>query len=207
MSEPGEAGNRRGAGELAGEVLGILHAAGEPLSPADVRERLGGDLAYTTVVTILYRLHTKGVLARERAGRAYRYTPVADEPGLAARRMATVLAAEADREAVLARFVSGLSDEDEKALRRMLGDAGGTGLGVSGGTGRLSPAAAAGCARRRARGRWPSRLPPKVATWLLTGAALSLLAALSTAVLGFLALHRRAAHPAGGLAGPPCRRR
>ncbi|MFY9927939.1 MAG: BlaI/MecI/CopY family transcriptional regulator [Streptosporangiaceae bacterium] len=121
--------DRRGAGELAGEVLGILHAAGEPLSPADVRERLGGDLAYTTVVTILYRLHTKGMLARERAGRAYRYTPVADEPGLAARRMATVLAAESDREAVLARFVSGLSDEDEKALRRMLGDAGGTGLG------------------------------------------------------------------------------
>jgi predicted transcriptional regulator len=124
--------DRRGAGELAGEVLGILQAAGEPLSPADVRERLGGDLAYTTVVTILSRLHAKGVLDRERAGRAYRYTPVADEPGLAARRMARVLAAEPDREAVLARFVSGLSDEDEQALRRMLGDTGdddaGTGL-------------------------------------------------------------------------------
>jgi predicted transcriptional regulator len=121
--------DRRGAGELAGEVLGILQAAGEPLSPGDVRERLGGDLAYTTVVTILSRLHTKGLLARERAGRAYRYTPVADEPGLAARRMAGVLAAEPDREAVLARFVSGLSDEDELALRRMLGDAEGPGLG------------------------------------------------------------------------------
>ena len=124
MSEPGGAGNRRGAGELAGEVLGILQAAGEPLSPADVRERLGGDLAYTTVVTILSRLHTKGVLARERAGRAFRYSPVADEPGLAARQMASVLAAEADREAVLARFVSSLSDQDEQALRRMLGTEG-----------------------------------------------------------------------------------
>ena len=40
-----------------------------------------------------------------------------------------------------------------------------------------------------AAGAWPlaSRLPPKVATWLLTGAAVAL-AALSTAVLGFLAL-------------------
>jgi predicted transcriptional regulator len=129
MSEPGEPANRRGAGELAGQVLGILHAAGEPLSPADVRERLGGDLAYTTVVTILSRLHAKGVLDRERAGRAYRYTPVADEPGLAARRMASVLAAESDREAVLARFVSGLSDEDEQALRRMLEETGGAGEG------------------------------------------------------------------------------
>ena len=116
--------DRRGAGELAGEVLGILQAAGEPLSPADVRERLGGDLAYTTVVTILSRLHVKGVLDRERAGRAFRYSPVADEPGLAARRMASVLAAEADREAVLARFVSSLSDQDEQALRRMLGSDG-----------------------------------------------------------------------------------
>jgi predicted transcriptional regulator len=127
MSEPVEVGNRRGAGELASEVLGILQSAGEPLAPADVRERLGGDLAYTTVVTILSRLHVKGVLDRERAGRAFRYSPVADEPGLAARRMASVLAGEADREAVLARFVSGLSDEDEQALRRMLADAGGTG--------------------------------------------------------------------------------
>ncbi len=129
MSEPSEAGIRRGTGELASEVLSILQSAGEPLVAADVRERLGGDLAYTTVVTILSRLHAKGVLDRERTGRAFRYAPVADEPGLAARRMASVLAGEADREAVLARFVSGLSDEDEQALRRMLADAGGTGRG------------------------------------------------------------------------------
>ncbi|HXP55299.1 MAG TPA: BlaI/MecI/CopY family transcriptional regulator [Streptosporangiaceae bacterium] len=117
--------DRRAAGELAEEVLAILQAAGEPLSPADVRERLGGALAYTTVVTILSRLHTKGVLDRARSGRAYRYAPVADEPGLAARRMASVLAGEPDRQAVLARFVSSLSDEDEQALRRMLGEADG----------------------------------------------------------------------------------
>ena len=120
--------DRRAAGELAEEVLAILQAAGEPLSPADVRERLGGALAYTTVVTILSRLHAKGVLDRARSGRAYRYAPVADEPGLAARRMARVLDEEADREAVLARFVSSLSDHDEELLRKMLGqDLGGAG--------------------------------------------------------------------------------
>jgi len=116
-----DASSRRAAGELEGAVLTVLHAAGAPLSPGTVRERLGGDLAYTTVVTILSRLHAKGVLERARAGRAYLYAPVADEPGLAARRMATVLAAEPDREAVLARFVSGLSESDEQLLRRMLG--------------------------------------------------------------------------------------
>ena len=121
MSAGDDGSARRAAGELESAVLGVLHAAGEPLSPGTVRERLGSDLAYTTVVTILSRLHAKGVLERARAGRAYLYAPVADEPGLAARRMATVLAAEPDREAVLARFVSGLSESDEQLLRRLLG--------------------------------------------------------------------------------------
>jgi predicted transcriptional regulator len=98
--------SRRGSGELESAALAVLQAAGAPLSPAEVRERVGGDLAYTTVVTILSRLHAKGVLERHKAGRAFVYAPVADEPGLAARRLAKMLDAEPDREAVLARFVS-----------------------------------------------------------------------------------------------------
>jgi predicted transcriptional regulator len=113
---------RRGAGELEAAVLDVLQRGGSALSPGEVRELIGGDLAYTTVVTILSRLHAKGVLDRRKSGRAYLYAPVADSPGLAARRMARVLDEEADREAVLARFVSTLSDRDEELLRRMLGD-------------------------------------------------------------------------------------
>ena len=124
------AAGRRAAGELEAAVLAVLQGAGSPLSPGEVRERIGGSLAYTTVVTILSRLHAKGVLERHKAGRAYLYSPVADEPGLAARRMARVLDGESDREAVLARFVSALSDSDEELLRRMLGD---PGLGDAGG--------------------------------------------------------------------------
>ncbi len=118
-------GSRAGparAGELEAAVLEVLQRGGSALSPGEVRELVGGDLAYTTVVTILSRLHAKGVLERRKSGRAYRYAPVADSPGLAARRMARVLDEEADREAVLARFVSGLSDRDEELLRRMLAD-------------------------------------------------------------------------------------
>ena len=124
------AAGRRAAGDLEATVLAVLQGAGSPLSPGEVRERIGGPLAYTTVVTILSRLHAKGVLERTKAGRAYLYSPVADEPGLAARRMTRVLDGEADREAVLARFVSALSDSDEELLRRMLGD---SGLGGPGG--------------------------------------------------------------------------
>ena len=130
------AAGRRAAGELEAAVLAVLLEAGSALSPGEVRERIGGSLAYTTVVTILSRLHAKGVLERHKAGRAYLYAPVADEPGLAARRMARVLDGEADREAVLARFVSSLSDSDEELLRRMLDEhemGGGTGPRNSGG--------------------------------------------------------------------------
>jgi predicted transcriptional regulator len=121
---PGEAAAtphaRRAAGELEAAVLAALQHAGSALSPGEVRERIGGDLAYTTVVTILSRLQAKGVLDRQKTGRVYRYAPVADQPGLAARRMARVLDEEADRQAVLARFVSSLSGSDEELVRTML---------------------------------------------------------------------------------------
>lgn len=119
---------RRASGALESAVLAVLWEAGQPLSATDVRERLlaqgdGGsaDLAYTTVVTILTRLHEKNALSRQREGRAYRYAPVADEAGLAARRLSALLDATADRNAVLSSFVNDLSDADEQLLRTLLG--------------------------------------------------------------------------------------
>jgi predicted transcriptional regulator len=121
-----EAVPRRAAGELENSVLAVLFDADGPLSPGEVRDRLGGDeggaLAYTTVVTILSRLHDKGVLTRRRHGRAFYYAPVADEAGLAARRLSALLDGQPDRDAVLARFVADLSDHDEELLRRLLAD-------------------------------------------------------------------------------------
>jgi predicted transcriptional regulator len=120
----GAAPGRRAAGQLEAAVLDALQRAGSALSPGEVKERIGGELAYTTVVTILSRLHAKGMLSRYKDGRVHRYAPIADQPGLAARRMTRVLDEEADREAVLARFVSSLSDRDEELLRKMLADPG-----------------------------------------------------------------------------------
>jgi Penicillinase repressor len=96
----------------------VVQSAPQPAGHGDagpaagVRDRLSSGLAYTTVVTILSRLHAKGVLDRRKTGRAFVYRPVADEPGLAARRPAQMLDAEPDREAVLARF------PDRHRLRR-----------------------------------------------------------------------------------------
>jgi len=122
-SSPGAA--RRAAGALEAEVLGILRAAGRPLSPAEVRERVTtgqqGELSYSTVVTIVSRLHDKGLLARQRVGRGFTYTPL-DEASLAASRMSQALGSGGDHDAVLSRFVSGLSGRDARLLRQLLTD-------------------------------------------------------------------------------------
>ncbi|MFB8777479.1 BlaI/MecI/CopY family transcriptional regulator [Streptomyces broussonetiae] len=111
---------RRGQGELEALVLSALRAADEPATAGWVQERLGGDLAYTTVITILTRLLAKGAVTRERVGRSFVWTSASDEAGLAAHRMRKVLDAESDRQAVLASFVTGLGPDDERLLRELL---------------------------------------------------------------------------------------
>jgi predicted transcriptional regulator len=122
----GQPALRRGVGELEAEIFGVLRAAGRALTPGEVRERLGvrdgRELSYSTVVTIVSRLHAKGLLSRQRAGRGFSYQPV-DEASLAAGRMNLALAAGSDHGAVLTRFISGLSDRDAMLLRELL-DAG-----------------------------------------------------------------------------------
>lgn len=101
-------------------MLAVLWAAGEPVGAGAVRERVAGDPAYTTVLTILTRLHDKGMVTRERAGRRYLYSPVRDEAGHAAAGMRDLLEHGGDRAAILARFVSELPAEDEKLLEQLL---------------------------------------------------------------------------------------
>lgn len=125
---------RRARGALESAVMDVLWQAGRALNPGEVRDLLasaasadlpdgsdGRDLSYSTVVTILTRLHAKKMLVRTRVGRSFQYAPQADEAGLAARRLTALLDDSADREAVLSRFVADLPDGDEELLRRLLG--------------------------------------------------------------------------------------
>ena len=52
-----------------------------PASARDVWERLNGSKsrAYTTIMTTMDRLHTKGMLRREKVGLAWVYTPTRSE--------------------------------------------------------------------------------------------------------------------------------
>jgi predicted transcriptional regulator len=114
-------GARRASGRLEAEIRAVLRGADGPLTPGETAERLGGQLTYSTVVTILTRLYAKQQVTRTPRGRAYAYSLVTDEAGLAARRMRGLLEELPDRAAVLSRFVDGLTSADEDVLRQLLG--------------------------------------------------------------------------------------
>lgn len=131
MTERGEAGDageprpRRSHGSLESEILALLTEAGAPLNAGEVRELLEargeGDLAYSTVVTVLSRLYAKGLLDRTKRGRSFDYTAVTDQSRLAAQRLRHLLDARDDRDAVLTHFVGDLSTADAALLRRLIG--------------------------------------------------------------------------------------
>jgi predicted transcriptional regulator len=118
----------RPRGTLEREVLACLAAAGRPLSPAEVRAGLGDRLAYTTVMTTLSRLHAKGAVSRQPAGRGYAYElrgdPAQAQASMTAHRMLRLLETGSDRAGVLSRFVADLSQEDERLLSDLLAEGG-----------------------------------------------------------------------------------
>ena len=116
----------RPRGALEREVLACLAAAGRPLTPGEVRTKVGDDLAYTTIMTTLSRLHTKGAVERRPSGRGFAYEMSggqADvESSMTAHRMLQLLQGGRDRVGVLSRFVADLSPEDEELLANLLAD-------------------------------------------------------------------------------------
>ena len=116
----------RARGALEREVLAVLAGTGEPRTAQEVLDEVDRDLAYTTVMTTLSRLHDKGAVERVAVGRAYAYslagTPETAGNSVAARRMVRLLDAGTDRASVLARFVADLSPQDEAMLTELLHD-------------------------------------------------------------------------------------
>ena len=119
-SDKNSPSEKRPMGSLEAEVLRSLWTHGAPMTPGEVHDEVGDGLAYTTVMTILTRLWAKGLVSRERSGRAYAYSPTISEADHAAQRMRRPLAEVSDRNAALSRFVHGLSKKDSAALRRLL---------------------------------------------------------------------------------------
>ncbi len=111
---------RRPMGGLENEVMAHLWTSGSPATPADVHRAAAPDLAYTTIMTVLTRLWDKGILERERKGRAYVYTPVRTEAEHRAAEMELTLDGCGDRHAVLESFLRRLGTQDRRQLRTLL---------------------------------------------------------------------------------------
>ncbi|MER6331422.1 BlaI/MecI/CopY family transcriptional regulator [Streptomyces sp. NPDC001034] len=116
-----ETGARRPAGALEAEIMAELWAAQGPMTAAQVHAALGEDLAYKTVLTVLGRLHTKGLVDREpTAGRAHAYSPRRVAAEQAAEQMNAALRRGPQPAEVLQRFVDTLDADEQAALRALL---------------------------------------------------------------------------------------
>ncbi|CAB4612123.1 unannotated protein [freshwater metagenome] len=112
--------SRRPLGSLESDVLEVLWQSSEPLTPADVLDRLDSDLAYTTVMTVLGRLWRKGLASRTKAGRAFAYSAAMSEADLSADRMRKALDASSDSLATMSHFLDGLDTAQQRHLRELL---------------------------------------------------------------------------------------
>lgn len=115
---------RRSAGALESEVLAALWATERPLTPAEIQAEIDGALAYNTVHTILKRLYDKGLVLRDADGRRGAYRPAKNAAELTAAAMHEALDRGPDPIAALQQFVTGLSPEEERALRELLAGGG-----------------------------------------------------------------------------------
>lgn len=112
-----------GLGKLERAVLEVLWDRGEPSLVRDVvRALVDRDLAYTTVMTVLDRMEKKGVVRRERDGRAWRYEPTAGRESYVAQLMLEALDLAGNRGVALTRFAEAVPGAEVEALSRALDD-------------------------------------------------------------------------------------
>src|ERR671914_1935603 len=73
---PGARGAALVLGELQTEVMGVLwREPGLTVNEVEERLRRKREIAHTTVLTTLDRMHRKGYLLREKQGKAFVYSP------------------------------------------------------------------------------------------------------------------------------------
>lgn len=119
----GEGVAMRGFGELEAKIMDRLWSREEPATVRQVLEELRSDrrvIAYTTVMTVMDNLHTKGYVRRELDGRAYRYWPSESREHYVADLMRDALTTSTDQAATLLQFTEQLSEDESLALRTAL---------------------------------------------------------------------------------------
>lgn len=111
-----------GLGELELTIMDHVWSRAAPVTVPEVHEHLVGSrgLAYTTVMTVMGRLHEKGLLGRSEDRRPYTYWPAISREEYTAQLMLGVLDELGDRKAALARFVERIGPRDARYLSELL---------------------------------------------------------------------------------------
>ena len=74
--DPGKRGLRKVLGDLEHDIMAVLWKRGEgTVRQVHQQLRKKREIAYTTVMTVMSRLGTKGLLVKSRAGNAFVYAP------------------------------------------------------------------------------------------------------------------------------------
>lgn len=109
-------------GTLEADVMEVLWSATpEPQSVHDILAALSGRAhAYTTILTVVTNLHSKGFLERTKVSRAYYYSPVQTRQEATSQALRDILASSEDPAAVLMHFAQTVTPEEQEALRKSL---------------------------------------------------------------------------------------
>lgn len=112
-------------GDLEMAIMEVMWAGDGPCVVREVRARLryGRPVAYTTVMTVMNILHRKGVLHRDKLGRAWQYWPVEAREDHDARLMAEALRSGGDEAVTMRRFLERVNDDEMDSLCSALVDA------------------------------------------------------------------------------------
>ncbi len=116
-------GGRKGFTDRELDIMSVLWREGSG-TVAEVRDALGGDVGYTTVLKMLQILEEKEAVSHEREGRAYRYIPLVESVnagGRALRRIVNKIF-HGSAEMLLATLVEDrdFSDEEIQRMRSVL---------------------------------------------------------------------------------------
>jgi predicted transcriptional regulator len=112
----------RGFGELEAVVMDRIWNQDGTTTVREIFDELAAEreIAYTTVMSTMDNLHTKGWLARERNGKAYLYWPALTREQHSAQLMREALDGGGRSELVLSHFLEQISPEESAGLRAAL---------------------------------------------------------------------------------------
>src|ERR1700730_13619431 len=112
----------RGFGDLEAVVMERIWNREETTTVREIFDELAAEreIAYTTVMSTMDNLHTKGWLAREREGKAYRYWPTLSREQHSARLMREALDGGGRPDLVLHHFVEQIGPVESTRLRDAL---------------------------------------------------------------------------------------